>query len=150
MNNPPVGKLCSIGDILVTQDLLILFGIPVYEFVIYPIFQNYIPTTLKKIGFGIVVNIASVASALALDLYVHEGRYHPPNDQCIFLEQNTTDRNVKISSAYVIIPATLENIAELIVFIASMLQLTNTYGLLTWFFLCLQYTSSYLPSLHTV
>eukprot|EP00731_Ephydatia_muelleri_P029980 Em0021g503a len=118
MNNPPVGKLCSIGDILVTQDLLILFGIPVYEFVIYPIFQNYIPTTLKKIGIGIVVNIASVASALALDLYVHEGRYHPPNDQCIFLEQNTTDRNVKISSAYVIIPATLENIAELIVFIA--------------------------------
>ena len=127
MNNPPVGKQCSIGDILVSQDVFFLFGIPVYELVIHPLFQNYIPTTLKKIGIGILVNIASVACVLALEIYIHEGPYHPPKDQCILFEPNTTDSNAKISSAYVIIPVTLENIAELLVFIASMLKLIKTY-----------------------
>ena len=119
MNNPDVGKQCSIGDILASQDVVILIAIPTYEVVICPLFRNYIPTTLKKIGIGIIVGVASVASALVLDLYIHEGPYHSPNDQCILLERNISDMNSTISSAYIIIPVALDNIAELLVFISS-------------------------------
>ena len=118
MNNPNV-RFCSVHDILTTHNLVILVAVPLYEFVICPLFRNYIPTSLKKIGIGIVLDIAAVVCVLALDLYVHEGRDHTPKDYCILSEMNTTNPNSTLSAAVIVLPITLDTLSELIVFVSS-------------------------------
>ena len=39
--------------------LLLSFGLPVYHFIIYPIFYNYIPSMLKRIGTGFFLVVLS-------------------------------------------------------------------------------------------
>ena len=35
--------------------MMVVVGIPLYHFLIYPFFYNYIPTMLKRIGFGLLL-----------------------------------------------------------------------------------------------
>ena len=119
MNNPSL-KQCSVGDIIINQTLLYLIAIPLYEFVIFRLFHNYILTSLKKIGIGIVIEIVAVASALFIDIYIHEGPDHTIKDQCVLLRtENTTNPNSMTSAAVIAVPISLETIAELFVFISS-------------------------------
>ena len=119
MNNPTLNQHCSIHDILTTQNIIILLAVPLHEFVICPLFENYIPTSLKKIGIGMLVDIAAVASALIIDLYIHEGPDRTTKDRCILSESNTTNMNSSTSAALIAVPIALDNIAELIVYISG-------------------------------
>ena len=118
MNNPSL-KQCSVSDIITNQTLLYLIAIPLYEFVIFRLFHNYILTSLKKIGIGIVIEIAAVASALFIDIYIHEGPDHTTKDQCVLLTENITNPNSMTSAAVIAVPFTLDTIAELFVYISS-------------------------------
>lgn len=118
MNNPTL-RFCSVHDILTNHNLVILVAIPLYEFVICPLFRNYIPTLLKKIGIGILVDLAAVACALSIDIFLHEGPDNTAKDDCIILSVNTTNPNSTVPSAVIAIPVTLNTISELIVFVSS-------------------------------
>ena len=119
MNNPILIRYCSVHDIITTQTVIILLAVPLHEFVICPLFENYIPTSLKKIGIGALVSIAAISSALIIDLYIHEGPDHTPKDHCIKSESNTTYMNSSTSAALIAVPITVDYIAELIVYISS-------------------------------
>ena len=116
MKDPNIGKFCTLGRLFASQNLLILMGIPIYEFVIYPVFRNYTPLIMTRIGIGIIVDIAAVLSALVLDWYINLSNYSPTT-QCI-LGYNVTTGST--SSAFIAIPEALDATAELLVAIAGM------------------------------
>ena len=87
-----LSKTCSLGDLLLSEldSLPILISIPIYEFLLYPLLQKYIPTTLKRIGAGMVFAILGIASIIALDAYGHahaQERNSTSIDEC---NNNTT------------------------------------------------------------
>ena len=48
--------------------LTIMVCILIYEFLIYPIFHNYIPSTLIRFGIGIIISILSIIALLTIDI----------------------------------------------------------------------------------
>ena len=48
--------------------LTIMVYILIYEFFIYPIFHNYLLSTLIRFGIGIIISILSIISLLAIDI----------------------------------------------------------------------------------
>ena len=49
----------EISCILLSQLILFALGIPLYHFLLYPLFYNYIPTMLNRIGVGLVLTLCS-------------------------------------------------------------------------------------------
>ena len=115
MSDPPVGKFCTLGDLLTSENLIIIIGIPMYEFFICPIIQNYVPTIMKKIGIGIVLDIAAVLSAFILDFYINVPG-HSNELKCVLVSNVTASPT---SSGFIIIPMILDTSAELLVSISG-------------------------------
>ena len=103
--------------------LPILICLPFYEFLIYPLFQKYIPNTLKRIGAGMVVVILSVASLLALDAYGHAHEstagYQNNTVECFLI--NATAGEIGVNSGLITIPYVLTAVAEMLVYISGKL-----------------------------
>ena len=117
MKDPKIGKFCTLGSLFTSENLLILIGIPIYEFVLFPVFRNHTPIIVKRIGIGILMDTAAVLSALVLDWYINlENHSQLQTTQCI-LEHNVTAGST--SSAFIVIPMALDTIAELLVAIAG-------------------------------
>ncbi|KAL5475847.1 hypothetical protein EMCRGX_G025717 [Ephydatia muelleri] len=121
MKDPKIGKFCTLGSLFTSENLLILIGIPIYEFVlfpVFPVFRNHTPIIVKRIGIGILMDTAAVLSALVLDWYINlENHSQLQTTQCI-LEHNVTAGST--SSAFIVIPMALDTIAELLVAIAAL------------------------------
>ena len=60
------------------------FGLPAYQFIIYPIFYNYIPGILRRIGMAICFMLLSLASSSVLQL-THA------NNTCITINDTIID-----------------------------------------------------------
>lgn len=117
MKDPKIGKFCTLGSLFTSENLLILIGIPIYEFVLFPVFRNHTPIIVKRIGIGILMDTTAVLSALVLDWYINlENHSQLQTTQCI-LEHNVTAGST--SSAFIVIPMALDTIAELLVAIAG-------------------------------
>ena len=58
--------LDSFGYIFVT------FSLPVYQFLVYPFFYNYIPSILKRIGLGLLLAVLANAVFSIAELYAYE------------------------------------------------------------------------------
>ena len=54
-----------------TTLLVVLLSIPIYEFVIYPLFNRIVPSMLKRIGAGMVLVLASLVVQSAVDVAAH-------------------------------------------------------------------------------
>ena len=119
MNDPKLGKFYTVGSLITSENLIMLLAIPIYELLIYPAVRNYTPPIMKRIGIGILIDIAAVLSALILDWYMNLNK--TSNDgqfsQCIF-EHNITAGSTP--SALAAIPMVLDATAELLVTIAGM------------------------------
>ena len=122
LKDPSLTETCTLGDLLLSElgSLPILICLPIYEFLIYPLFQKYIPNTLKRIGAGMVVGILSVASILALDAYGHARESIANNTGECFLI-NATAGEIGVSSGFITIPYTLTAVAEMLVYISGKL-----------------------------
>ena len=44
------------------EGLLSIVGLPIYHFIIYPLFYNSIPSILKRVGLGILLMMLSLVS----------------------------------------------------------------------------------------
>ena len=56
--------ILACSDIL--NALMIILGVPLYHFLIYPLFYNHIPTMLRSIGFGLFLLLCSFAISAML------------------------------------------------------------------------------------
>ena len=50
-------------------------SLPIYQFLVYPFYYNYIPNMLRKVGFGMLVIALSNAALSAAKLYVAQQTY---------------------------------------------------------------------------
>ena len=73
--------------------MMVALGIPLYHFLIYPIFYNFIPTMLKRIGFGLLLLLCSFLASTILGnillcssqtnvtcLFFHSGAFNISSD----------------------------------------------------------------------
>ena len=109
--------------------LLITVSIPIYQLLIQPIFYNYIPTMLKRVGIGVFLVLASLCAQLALDIVLHVLNSEPA--LCLFKDvpQQTTynsDSNQTslmdqshVSYLWLYIPSTLNALAMMLVLIGT-------------------------------
>ena len=63
--------------------MVVVLGIPLYHFLIYPFFYNYIPTMLRRIGFGLLLLFSSfIMYAIVGNILLCSSR---TNVTCLFL-----------------------------------------------------------------
>ena len=79
-----ITKDTTYSEIILSPFLATIFALPFYHFIFYPIFYNYIPSLLKRIGFGLLLSLAHcITSAMAQ--YVWLGfLVNSDNATCIF------------------------------------------------------------------
>ena len=153
----------------ICDTVVLVFFIPLHELVIYPLFQKYIPSMLKRIWVGAVLYIVCAMSILVIDAIGHS--IHHVECYHIQIFNATIDPNypsisaLGINSAFVLIPnflyglATLTFHISLIEFIVirsphSMkgmllgLYYTFRFGITECFPLSLQYVFDYHSSGH--
>ena len=128
LSDPALSKTCSLGDLLLSEldTLPILIFIPIHEFLVYPLLQKYIPTTLRRIGAGMVFGILVIASLITLDAYGHAQERN--STECFLI--NATDGDIDVSSGFITIPYTFSAISEMLVYIASKLcwRMCNSFS----------------------
>ena len=124
---------CTVGDILLSQlnTIPIAICIPIYEFVIYPLFYKYNPTILQRIGMGMTVAIASAVCFLAYDIRGHLQQdavynngtvYGNTTELHCFLVQSSADpdkAHLGLPTGLIALPYSLSAIAEMLVLIAG-------------------------------
>lgn len=124
---------CTLGDILLSQlnTVPIVVCIPIYEFVVYPLFYKYTPTMLQRIGMGMIVAIASAVCFLAYDIQGHMLQnsvydngtvYGNTTELHCFLVQSSSDpdkAHLGLPSGLIALPYSLSAIAEMLVLIAG-------------------------------
>lgn len=96
---------------------MIIIGIPVYEFVIYPLFHNYIPSMLKRVGIGIAVAVVSIFVQLMIDVVGHAKTDLQSNQTlCIFSSGNAT---LNIDYQWTVLPYILNGFVRMLIYISS-------------------------------
>ena len=58
-------------DFSTSAYVVIVFGIPLHEFAIYPLGSNWIRSTLKRVGITVFGTIIVASVALSVDVIVH-------------------------------------------------------------------------------
>ena len=89
--------------------IIVVCAIPAYEFLIYPVFQNYIPSMLTRIGIGIVFIILSYVAFLTIDLVGHTRDSLGTSDAtqnftCMFVAGGS---NLNVNLLWLVLPATV-------------------------------------------
>ena len=94
--------------------------VPVYEFLIYPLFHKHIPSMLKRAGVGIALMFGSVVSQLVLDGVGH--RYTQHAVPCLLLPNATySEITLDLDYRWFAIPSALGGLS-LVVFYTSIYQ----------------------------
>ena len=140
--------------------------IPLHELIIYPFFQKYTPSMLKRIWMGAVLYIACATSVFTIDAIGHS---ITADIECFRIKLNTTVTppisTLGINSAIVLVPNFLFGLATLIFHISLIefivirsphsmkgmllgLYYTFRYGITECFSLSLQYAFDYHNSSH--
>ncbi len=95
------------------QTYVIIVAVPIYHFLIHPIFRNLVPTTLRRIVIASIFTIATLSSTLVI-LTVGYFRTKDKDSIPCLLTNSTTDLYLNIDYRWVIIPNTLSGLAYLI------------------------------------
>lgn len=151
--------------------VVLVLLIPLHELVIYPYFQKYIPSMLKRIWLGAVLYIACTMSILVIDAIGHSIN---PDVECVRIPPlfiNATQpyqySTLGINSAFIFIPNFLFGLATITFHIALIefivirsphsmkgmllgLYYTFRYGITECFPLSLQYVFDYHTSGHSL
>ena len=85
--------------------------IPVFEFFIYPLFRNYIPRIIRRIGLGMLVMLIGHGCLFAIDFTAHQ----LDHSGCLFFYSHS---HVDFSPFYLVPIIIIMSIGELLVFIA--------------------------------
>ena len=148
----PENSLPLLFEALCDTVVLVLL-IPLHELVIYPLFQKYIPSMLKRTWMGAVLYIACAVSILVIDAIGHSIN---TNVECFRIQSSP----LGISSAFVLIPSFLYGLATISFHVALVefiiirsphsmkgmllgLYYTFRYGITECFPLSLQYAFDY-------
>ena len=135
----------------------IIFAIPVFEFLIQPIFarRELFPSTLKRVGVAMCISFVATFMFLILDIVGHAitPKSETAGPICMFLYTNDRDQSsshnndgLTLSGWSLVIPILLGTIGEMIGYIGGMLH----HHIITMFYLfSLQHTSSSVHSLLT-
>ena len=80
--------------------------VPVYHFILYPLFYNYIPSLLKRVGTGLFLCMIANAVWMIMDLVGHQLN---SNAGCFLQNQfNTTSiHEIPIDSHWIVLPGVL-------------------------------------------
>ena len=93
---------------------VIVIGIPLHELLLYPLFHNYIPTMLRRIGIGIFIAIISIVSQLFIDLVPHLDGHDTA--ACIFSDTNSY---LGIDHHWIVLPYFLNGLVRMLIYIAA-------------------------------
>ena len=104
-NNNAERKLIDGG---IENALLTIVFVPVYLYVIYPIFYKYVPSLLKRVGLGLLLVIFSQVSLMVLDPILQN---YASTNVCIFDNNASIPVDVKWCLPY----TTISAVAELLV-----------------------------------
>ena len=139
--------------------------IPLHELVIYPLFQKYIPSMVKRILIGAALYLCCALSIFLLDLVGHVKNRRLDCFYFFPLELSDSTETLDLSSYYVLIPNILYGVAT-IIFHVSLIEFivlhsphsmkgmllgtyyTVRYGVTEAFPLSLQYAFAYHNSNH--
>jgi hypothetical protein len=113
------GTKCSLNSLLdnVWDTAPIILGIPLYEFIVYPLLHCINPTTLQSMGLGMLMAIASMVSFMSIDLY---GHYQMENNATCFLGTNVSLGSLQSVSSYSLAaPYLLGTLADIFTYIAG-------------------------------
>ena len=87
--------------------LVIMLGFPLYEFAIYPLTRNWIPSTLKRVGLSALCTIIVASIALSVDMVVHSHTNATMSLECMFVANTTSSSTVSINYLWVGIPLSI-------------------------------------------
>ena len=90
----------------------VVCAVPLYEFLIRPVMRNYIPTTLTRIGMGVILNILSSVALFTIDLVGHERETSGTNynSTCLYDEATQEVNRLHINPLWAMLPAGLNGL----------------------------------------
>ena len=104
------------------RQLVIIFGVPLYEFAIYPLTRNWIPSTLKRVGISALGTIIVASIALSVDMVVHSHTNATMHLECMFVKNTTSNSTVDINYLWVSIPLSIIIGIELLTLFVSLFE----------------------------
>ena len=108
-----------------TRNLTIVLIIPIYEFIVYPLFRRYVLRILRRIGLGMVLALAGTIGLLLMDSLGHQERGH-----CmLFTNDYHSSENVALNftPGYLIPLIFLTTLGEIFIFVPSKHSATITH-----------------------
>ena len=103
-------------------ELVIFFGVPLYELAIYPLTRNWIPSTLKRVGISALGTIIVASIALSVDMVVHSHTNATMSLECMFVADTTSSSTVDINYFWVGIPLSIIVGIELPILVVSLFE----------------------------
>lgn len=91
--------------------------IPVYEFIVYPLFRRYVLTMLKRIGLGMMIAVVAVFIFFVLDLV---GHHEHSSVECMFYWNENPETQLHLDPRWLLLPIVLMSLGEFLVFIPGM------------------------------
>ncbi len=110
---------CFQGALYSEAVLGILF-IPLYEFLVYPLFRNRIPSMIKRVGIGSFLTIALNLVLLSTDAAGHLLSHH---NECMF-SSSVTSEKLGISYIWVALPSNILVTLQISIFFISAFEFT--------------------------
>ena len=101
--------------ISVAPNLAFAVFIPVFHFIIHPIFYKYLPSMFKAIGIGVFILFLSLIVQIALDIVIHKESEEP--QQCTYKNDTII---LPIDYRWIILQETLYSIGSVILVISLM------------------------------
>ena len=107
---------------LFSSDFVIILGVPLYEFAIYPLTRNWIPSTLKRVGISALGTIIVASIALSVDMVGHSHTNATMSLECMFVANTTSNSTVDINYLWFGIPLSIIIGIELLTLFVSLFE----------------------------
>lgn len=98
---------------------IIVVSLLIFEFLMYPFLKGYFFSTLKRIGAGVFLTLASLSSFLVMVLF---GEYASGGKVCIFNGINESSFQLPVSSWVLLLPIALSTVAEMLGIIGGVIH----------------------------
>ena len=105
-----------------SPQLVIIPGVPLYEFAIYPLTRNWIPSTLKRVGISAFGTIIIASIALSVDMVGHSHTNATMSLECMFVADTTSNFTADINYFWVGIPLSIVIGAGLLILFVSLFE----------------------------
>ena len=121
LRNLSINRECynALLGLSIFPELVIIPGVPLYEFVIYPLTRNWIPSTLKRVGISALGTIIVASIALSVDMVVHSHSNVTMHLECMFVTSNSS---VDINYFWVGVPLSIVIGIELPAIVVSLYE----------------------------